>query len=39
MLKELSHEEFGPDINIREYSFFDNPYLPRQVCASDLEQK
>lgn len=30
MLKELS-EEYGPGINIREYSFFDNPLMPQQV--------
>lgn len=39
MLKELPAEEFGPGINFREYSFFDNSYMPQQVNASDLEQK
>lgn len=32
MLKELPKGEFGPGINIREYSFLDNPAVPRQVC-------
>lgn len=36
MLKELS-EEYGPGINIREYSFFDNPLMPQQVKDSWLE--
>jgi len=31
MLKELPEEEFGPGIGIREYSFLDNPLLPKQV--------
>lgn len=31
MLKELPEEIFGPQINIREYSFFDNPLMPKQV--------
>lgn len=31
MLKELPEEEFGPQIDIKEYSFFDNPSVPRQV--------
>lgn len=34
MLKELPEEEFGPIINIREYSFFDNPAVPRQACQN-----
>lgn len=37
MLKELPEEEFGPIINIREYSFFDNPAVPRQVKESWLD--
>lgn len=31
MLKQQPEEEFGPGINIREYSFLDNPSLPKQV--------
>lgn len=31
MLKELPLEEFGPGINIREYSFLDNPSVPKEV--------
>lgn len=31
MLKKLPGEEFGPDIDIREYSIFDNPSLPLEV--------
>lgn len=31
MLKEQPEEEFGPAINFREYSFLDNPLLPRHV--------
>lgn len=31
MLKEFPEDEFGPGINIREYSFFDNPLMPKQV--------
>ncbi|KAK9277375.1 hypothetical protein L1049_006918 [Liquidambar formosana] len=37
MLKEHPEEEFGPGINIREYSFFDNPYMPKQVKESWLD--
>ncbi|GKU96021.1 hypothetical protein SLEP1_g9302 [Rubroshorea leprosula] len=37
MLKDLSAEEFGPRINIREYSFLDNPSLPKQVKESWLD--
>ncbi|XAR69213.1 hypothetical protein NMG60_11000717 [Bertholletia excelsa] len=37
MLKELPEDEFGPGISFREYSFFDNPSLPRQVKESWLE--
>ncbi|KAM7493707.1 hypothetical protein LguiB_028316 [Lonicera macranthoides] len=36
MLKELPVEEFGPGINIREYSFLDNPLMPHQVKESWL---
>ncbi|KAM6592306.1 hypothetical protein CsatA_000009 [Cannabis sativa] len=36
MLKELP-EEFGPGIDIREYSFFENPSLPKQVKDSWLD--
>ncbi|CAL1373844.1 unnamed protein product [Linum trigynum] len=37
MLKELPEEEFGPGINIREYSFLDNPSLPKQVKESWID--
>ncbi|KAK1408608.1 hypothetical protein QVD17_40532 [Tagetes erecta] len=37
MLKALPIEEFGPGINIREYSFFDNPLMPAQVKGSWLD--
>ncbi|XP_022937164.1 arabinosyltransferase XEG113-like [Cucurbita moschata] len=37
MLKELPMEEFGPGINFREYSFLDNPLLPKQVKESWLD--
>ncbi|KAJ7943988.1 arabinosyltransferase [Quillaja saponaria] len=37
MLKELSEDEFGPRINIREYSLFDNPSMPTQVKESRLD--
>lgn len=37
MLKELPEDEFGPQINIREYSLFDNPLMPKQVKESWLE--
>ncbi|CAN1804053.1 Arabinosyltransferase XEG113 [Linum perenne] len=37
MLKELPEEEFGPGINIREYSFFENPSLPKKVKESWLD--
>lgn len=33
MLKDMP-EEFGPRISIREYSFFDNPLMPKQVYIS-----
>ncbi|XP_009141500.1 arabinosyltransferase XEG113 isoform X1 [Brassica rapa] len=37
MLKEMPEEEFGPGIGIREYSFLDNPSLPKQVKESWLD--
>ncbi|KAL5210371.1 hypothetical protein ABZP36_005994 [Zizania latifolia] len=37
MLKDLSKEEFGPHIDFREYSFLENPSLPKQVKESFLE--
>ncbi|KAH8509867.1 hypothetical protein Peur_051609 [Populus x canadensis] len=37
MLKEQPEEEFGPAINFREYSFLDNPLLPRHVKESWLD--
>ncbi|PIA51406.1 hypothetical protein AQUCO_01100317v1 [Aquilegia coerulea] len=37
MLKELPEEEFGPKIDIREYSFLENPLLPNQVKNSWLD--
>ncbi|KAF3556970.1 hypothetical protein F2Q69_00011197 [Brassica cretica] len=37
MLKELPEDEFGPGIGIREYSFLDNPALPKQVKDSWLD--
>jgi hypothetical protein len=36
MLKELPEEEFGPRIDIREYSILDNPSLPSEVNRCDL---
>lgn len=36
MLKDMP-EEFGPRISIREYSFFDNPLMPKQVKDSWLD--
>ncbi|KAI3680019.1 hypothetical protein L2E82_50756 [Cichorium intybus] len=36
MLKALPEEEFGPGINIREYSFLDNPLMPTEVKDSWL---
>lgn len=33
MLKELQEEEFGPGIDFREYSFLDNPLLPKTVLS------
>lgn len=37
MLKELPLEEFGPGINIREYSFLENPSVPKEVKESWLD--
>ncbi|KAK9699102.1 hypothetical protein RND81_08G152700 [Saponaria officinalis] len=37
MLKDLSEPEFGPRIDIREYSFLDNPALPQEVKDSWLD--
>ncbi|KAI4312866.1 hypothetical protein MLD38_037656 [Melastoma candidum] len=37
MLKELPENEFGPSINLREYSLLDNPAMPKQVKESFLE--
>ncbi|EEE59420.1 hypothetical protein OsJ_11574 [Oryza sativa Japonica Group] len=37
MLKDLPKEEFGPHIDFREYSFLENPSLPKQVKESFLE--
>lgn len=37
MLKELPNDEFGPRIDFREYSFFDNPLLPKEVKDSWLD--
>lgn len=31
MLKKLPEEDFGPGIDFREYSIFDNPSLPAEV--------
>ncbi|XP_045813735.1 arabinosyltransferase XEG113-like [Trifolium pratense] len=37
MLKELPEEEFGPRIDIREYSILDNPSLPSEMKKSWLD--
>ncbi|KAK7360441.1 hypothetical protein VNO77_02434 [Canavalia gladiata] len=37
MLKKLPEEEFGPEIDIREYSILDNPSLPSEVKRSWLD--
>lgn len=37
MLKKLPEEEFGPQIDIREYSIFDNPSMPSEVKKSWLD--
>ena len=31
MLKDLPEREFGPQIEFREYSFLQNPSLPKHV--------
>ncbi|KAL5683111.1 hypothetical protein ACJX0J_009496, partial [Zea mays] len=37
MLKDLPKEEFGQHIDFREYSFLENPSLPKEVKDSLLE--
>ncbi|KAK7250704.1 hypothetical protein RIF29_33306 [Crotalaria pallida] len=37
MLKKLPEEEFGPGIDIKEYSILDNPSLPAEVKKSWLD--
>ncbi|WVZ59744.1 hypothetical protein U9M48_009848 [Paspalum notatum var. saurae] len=37
MLKDLPEKEFGPHIDFREYSFLENPLLPKEVKKSFLE--
>ncbi|CAD6341781.1 unnamed protein product [Miscanthus lutarioriparius] len=37
MLKDLPKEEFGPHIDFREYSFLENPSLPKEVKDSLLD--
>ncbi|KAF7829106.1 arabinosyltransferase XEG113-like [Senna tora] len=37
MLQALPEEEFGPGINIREYSILDNPSMPSEVKNSWLD--
>ncbi|CAL5197348.1 unnamed protein product [Lathyrus oleraceus] len=37
MLKKLPEEDFGPGIDFREYSIFDNPSLPSEVKKSWLD--
>uniref|UniRef100_A0A0D9VVY1 Nucleotide-diphospho-sugar transferase domain-containing protein n=1 Tax=Leersia perrieri TaxID=77586 RepID=A0A0D9VVY1_9ORYZ len=37
MLNDLPEAEFGPHIDFREYSFLENPSLPKQVKESFLE--
>ncbi|KAJ7953290.1 arabinosyltransferase [Quillaja saponaria] len=37
MLQKLPEDEFGPGINIREYSLFDNPSMLAQVKESRLD--
>ncbi|XP_020694442.1 arabinosyltransferase XEG113-like [Dendrobium catenatum] len=39
MLRDQPFEEFGPNIDFREYSFLQNPRLPKQVKESFLEVK
>lgn len=33
MLKDLPENEFGPQIEFREYSFLQNPSLPKHVSS------
>ncbi|XP_078445651.1 arabinosyltransferase XEG113-like isoform X2 [Wolffia australiana] len=37
MVSELSEDEFGPKIDFREYSFLENPLLPKEVISSRME--
>lgn len=37
MLKEMPEDEFGPGINIREYSLLDNPLMPKEVKEDHLQ--
>ena len=37
MLKDLPEEEFGPRIDFREYTFLENPSLPKQVTLCCLQ--
>lgn len=37
MLRDLPEIEFGPQIEFREYSIFENPYMPAQVKESWLD--
>ncbi|KAJ1434121.1 Nucleotide-diphospho-sugar transferase [Sesbania bispinosa] len=37
MLNKLPEEEFGPEIDFREYSILDNPALPSEVKMSWLD--
>ncbi|KAK8471618.1 hypothetical protein PHAVU_003G278500 [Phaseolus vulgaris] len=39
MLKKLPEEEFGPQIDFREYSTLDNPSLPSEIKNSWLDVK
>ncbi|XP_056173867.1 arabinosyltransferase XEG113 isoform X2 [Syzygium oleosum] len=39
MLKEMPEDEFGPGINIREYSLLDNTLMPKEVKESWLDVK
>ncbi|XP_078446080.1 arabinosyltransferase XEG113-like [Wolffia australiana] len=37
MISELPEDYFGPKIDFREYSFFDNPRVPNEVISSRLQ--
>ncbi|CAJ1941993.1 unnamed protein product [Sphenostylis stenocarpa] len=37
MLKKLPEEEFGPQIDFREYSILDNPSMPSEIKKSWLD--